>query len=115
MWMVHIDTDVEDESELKRYEYTFGAFPSTNIRLAETPTTTHLFEDEIQVSLWEHNHEKNTPTLIDVPANPRLFVSHEDNTLTLISEVPGITSESALMFTTIDTLLGNDGVSCQPG
>ena len=66
--------------------------------------------------LWEHqhDHEENETQLIDVPVNPRLHVSHEDNTLTLISEVPGITSESALMFFTFDTLLGHDGVSCQP-
>ena len=117
MWMVHIDVDGENESERERYEYTFGAFANIIIRPTETPTTTHLFEDGVKIRLWEHmhDHEENVTRLIEAPVNPRLFVSHEDNTLTLISEVPGITSESMLMFSTFDTLLGHDSISCQPG
>ena len=53
--------------------------------------------------------------LINVPVHVRMLVSHEEDTLTLISEVPGITSESTLLFSTYDILLGQDGVSCRPG
>ncbi len=111
MWMIHIDTDGVDESEFERYEYTFGAFSNLNPGRAYPQTTSRLFEDEIQIILWEHQRDH----FIDVSVDPQLIVSHDDNTLTLVSEVPGITSESALMFLTFDTLLGHDGVSCQPG
>ena len=117
MWMVHIDADGVDESESQRYEYTFGAFSNISLGRAHPQATTHLFEDGVQIILWEHQHDREEPEtrLIDVPVDPRLIVSHEDNTLTLVSEVPGITSKSVLMFSTFDTLLGHDGVSCQPG
>ena len=59
-------------------------------------------------------NEGNETRLIDMPVTPRLLVSYEDNTLTLISGVPDITSESSLTVTTIDILLGFDGVSCPP-
>ena len=116
MWMVHIDADGKDESESERYEYTFGAFSNISLGRAHPQATTHLFEDGVQIILWEHQHDREEPEtrLIDVPVDPRLIVSHEDNTLTLVSEVPGITSKSVLMFSTFDTLLGHDGVSCQP-
>lgn len=111
MWMIHIDTDGVDEPEFERYEYTFGAFSNLNPGRAYPQTTSRLFEDEIQIILWEHQRDH----FIDVSVDPQLIVSHDDNTLTLVSEVPGITSESVLMFETFDTLLGHDGVSCQPG
>ena len=117
MWMIHIDADGVDESEFEQYEYTFGAFSNLNPGRAYPQTTSRLFEDEIQIILWEHqrDHEGHETQLIDVPVDPQLIVSHEEDTLTLISKVPGITSESVLMFSTLDTLLGHDGVSCQPG
>ena len=117
MWMIHIDADGEDETESERYEYTFGAFSNLTPGRTYLQTKTLSFEDGIQIILWEHrrDHKGIESQLIDVPVDPRLIVSYEDNTLTLISEVPGITFESTLMFSTFDTLLGHDGVSCQPG
>ena len=58
------------------------------------------------------------------PPHPQLLVSHEENTLTLISKIPGITDESSLSFSTYDIVKGQevspsfpaqDGVSCLPG
>ncbi len=117
MWMIHIDADGEDEIESERYEYTLGAFSNLTPGRTYLQTKTLSFEDGIQIILWEHQRgRKGIETqLIDAPVDPRLIVSYEDNTLTLVSEVPGITSESVLMFSTFDTLLGHDGVSCQPG
>jgi len=110
MWMIHIDADGVDESEFERYEYTLGAFSNLNPGRAYPQAASRLFEDEIQIILWEHQRDH----FIDVSVDPRLIVSHEEDTLTLISEVPGITAESVLMFSILDTLLGQDGVSCQP-
>jgi len=117
MWMIHIDADGVDEPEFERYEYTFGAFSNLNPGRTYPQPTAHLFEDEIRIILWEHqrDHEGHETKLIDVPVDPQLIVSRDDNTLTLVSEVPGITSKSVLMFSTFDTLLGHDGVSCRPG
>ena len=116
MWLVHIDADGEDESEIEQFEYMLAAISSIDWGLADTPAAARLFEDVVQSELWKHQgvNEGNETILIDMPVTPRLLVSHEDNTLTLISEVPDITSESSLTVTTIDILLGFDGVSCPP-
>ena len=116
MWLVHIDADGEDESEIEQFEYMPAAISSIDWGLADTRAAARLFEDVVQSELWKHQgvNEGNETLLIDMPVTPRLLVSHEDNTLTLISEVPDITSESSLTVTTIDILLGFDGVSCPP-
>ena len=112
MWQIYIDVDGGYEPEFEQLEYLFGAYSSGNIGLTNVNTTTALFEEVVEISLFRLQPPDR---LIHVSAsNPRLLVSYEDNTLTLISEVPGITPESSLMFTTIDSLFGNDSVSCQP-
>ena len=112
MWMIHIDVDGEDEPESERFEYLLGAYSFGNIGLTDAPSITVPFEEGVQSVLWDL---QNSNRLIDVPVDPRLFVSREDNTLTLVSEVPGIAAESTLMISTMDSLLGYDAVSCQPG
>ena len=117
MWMILIDADGEEALEFERYEYTFGAFSNLGPGPAQPQSAFRLFEDGVRIFLWEHqpSHEENVTNLIDVPVEPWLLVSHEEDMLTLISEVPGITSESVLLISTYDILLGYDGVSCQPG
>lgn len=117
MWTIEIFVENSEESESEQIEYMLGAVYSARRVLADTPASTRPFKDAVRSTLWKanHDHEQDVVFLINVPVYVRMLVSHEDDTLTLISEVPGITSESTLSFSTYDILLGQDGVSCLPG
>ena len=117
MWTIEIFVENSEESESEQIEYMLGAVYSARRVLADTPAATRPFKEAVRSTLWKanHDHEQDVVFLINVPVYVRMLVSHEDDTLTLISEVPGITSESTLSFSTYDILLGQDGVSCLPG
>ena len=117
MWTVEIFVESGQAPESERTEYMLGAVYSARRVLADTPAATRPFQEAVRGALWtaKHDHEQNVTFLINVPVHVRMLVSHEDNTLTLISEVPGITPESTLLFSTYDILLGQDGVSCLAG
>ena len=117
MWTVEIFVESGGASESERTEYMLGAVYSARRVLADTPPATRPFQEAVRGALWtaKHDHEQNVTFLINVPVHVRMLVSHEENTLTLISEVPGITPEATLLFSTYDILLGQDGVSCRPG
>ena len=117
MWTVEIFVESSEESEPEQIEYVLGAVYSARRVLIDTSAATRPFKEVVRSTLWKakHDYAKNVTFLINVPVYVRMLVSHEDDTLTLISEVPGITSESTLLFSTYDILLGQDGVSCRPG
>lgn len=117
MWTVEIFVENSEASESEQIEYMLGAVYSARRVLADTPAATRPFKEAVRSTLWKanHDHEQDVVFLINVPVHVRMLVSHEEDTLTLISEVPGITSESTLLFSTYDILLGQDGVSCRPG
>ena len=116
MWTVEIDVETGDEDESELLEYTFSAFYPVSRVLEDTPAATRPFQNAVRAELWKNVHypEKNVTHWEDVLVHARMVVSHEDNTLTLISQIPGITEESTLLFSTYDILLGQDGVSCLP-
>ena len=115
MWTVGIDIESDTIVTSDQTDYTVATFYAARRELADTPTTTRPFLDAVQTMVWKHKHypEKNKTHLLELPVNPRLIVSHENNTLTLIGRIPGITVESTISFSTFDILLGQDGVSCR--
>ena len=117
MWTVEIFVENSEASETEQIEYMLGAVYSARRVLADTPAATRPFQEAVRSTLWKakHDHEQDVTFLINVPVHVRMLVSHEEDTLTLIGEVPGITSQSTLLFSTYDILLGQDGVSCRPG
>ena len=116
MWTVEIDVETGDEDESELLEYTFAAFYPASRVLEDTPAANRLFQNAVRTEVWKNVHypEKNVTHWEDILVHARMLVSHEDNTLTLISQIPGITEESTLLFSTYDILLGQDGVSCLP-
>ena len=116
MWTVEIDIEGDTIETSDQTNFTFATFYAASRVSADTPATTRPYKNAVQIEVWENRHdpEKNEIHWISVPVYPRLIVSHEDNTLTLISRIPGITDESTLLFSTFDILLGQDGVSCPP-
>ena len=116
MWTVGIDIEGDTMVASNQTEYTFATFYIARRELADTPATTRPFKSAVQIMLWKNNYypEKNETHWLEVPVSPGLLVSHEDNTLTLVGRIPGITEESTISFSTFDILLGQDGVSCRP-
>ena len=116
VWAVSISIEGVSTVESGKTDYTFATFYAARRESADTQATVRPFRNEVEIMVWKHKHisEKNETHLLEVPVNPRLIVSHDDNTLTLIGLIKGITHESTISFSTFDILLGQDGVSCQP-
>ena len=116
MWTVEINIAGDTNFTSDQTNYTFATFYAARRESVDTMATVRPFKDEVKIMVWKHKHipEKNETHLLEVPVNPRLIVSHEDNTLTLIGRIKGITNESTISFSTFDILLGQDGVSCEP-
>lgn len=112
MWMIHIDTDLIEESEPERYEYMFGAFTMMNTGLAGGKSTILPLDEGLQIVLWK---TRSPDGLDSVPTDSTVSISHELNTISLTSEIFGISPSSNLTFYATDMLLdAHDGVSCLP-
>ena len=65
--------------------------------------------EAVQANSWQTNADGGGTYLSGIG----LEVSPEEDTITLIGDVPGITSESRLVFETYDHLNGSEQVACQ--
>ena len=112
MWLIHVDTDLIEESERERFEYMFGAFAMMNTGMTGGKSTMLPLEEGLQVFLWK----MRSPDRLDiVPTDPSMSISHELNTISLTGEISGISPNSDLTFYAVDMLLdAHDGVSCLP-
>ena len=119
-WFVDIDIHgiVKDVyADYSLFDYTLRADNFAGKTNVDSSRTTRPFEDVLNPMLleFEHNSEKDQFSVKHLNGNTRLLVSHEYNTLTLTSQIPGITHESTLLFWTFDILSGQDGIACLPG
>jgi len=117
MWTVAINIEGDAKATSNQTDYTLDASYGARRVSADTPATVRPFRTALRVGVYQHKHypEKNETHLLEMrAAGAHLYVSHEENTLTLIGRVPGITDESSILFSTFDILLGQDGVSCLP-
>ena len=127
MWTIGIDIDNAGGPGYERTDFTLSAFHAARRVSEDTPSTIRPFKNTVEIDLWEDRHfpkENRSEWRQVLSASPQLLVSHEENTLTLISKIPGITDESSLSFSTYDIVKGQevspsfpaqDGVSCLPG
>ena len=117
MWSVSIDVDGGSIVTHDSTGFTIAAFHAARSDSADTATAVLPFQVAVQTMVLKNRHspEKNETHLLELPVIPRLIVSHEDDTLTLVGRVPGIADSSIISFSTFDALHGRDGVSCRPG
>ena len=126
-WAVDINIDNAGDPRDFSHEYTLEAFHVVNRIPRNAPPKVQPFKEAVEIKLLKITYypERNELSGSEVSsANARLLVSHEDNTLTLIGQVPGITDESSLYFQTQDYLktlqregfpvTDIDDVSCLP-
>ena len=142
-WSVEIDVEGESrvewgkdrnrvvwsEARFKLMDYVLGSFSSSMRVLADSEPAIRPFGSLFQTEVWKYEYDPGEDEydtekfesdhtevvqLRSIATGARLEISHEDNSLTLIGKVPGITPNSHLFFSTFDFLEGQDGVSCQP-
>ncbi len=111
MWLVHIDTDLEEEKESDRSEYMFSVFSDPLSEKSDSSPAMQPLEEAVDVFLFEAA-EGNTLTQVQTEA--RFTVSTDDNIISLVSEVPGISPESLVAFMALDPMRGYDTNSCPP-
>ncbi len=116
MWTVSINIEGNSLALFDQTDYSLAAFHAARRESADTPAILRPFKDEVEIMVWKHKHfpDKSETQLLEVPVNPRLIVSQEDNMLTLIGRIKVINKESTISFSTFDILLGHDGVACRP-
>ncbi|MDE0080048.1 MAG: hypothetical protein OXO50_21200 [Caldilineaceae bacterium] len=109
-WSVSIDVD--NDRETGGYlgdEYSMSASRFSHPSLSNAGV--HLpIEEAVQVDTWKMDPDRLGAAYL---SNASIEVSSEENTITLVGYIPGITSESRLVFEAYDFLHGHEQVTCQ--
>ena len=107
-WEVSIDVDDDRETGLQGAEYSLSASHFVFSPSSDEGVHQPLGE-AVQANSWQTNADGGGAYLSGIG----LEVSPEEDTITLIGDVPGITSESRLEFEVYDHLNGSEQVGCQ--
>ena len=107
-WEVSIDVDDDRETGLLGAEYSLSA--SHFVFSPSSDGGVHLsIKEAVQADSWKMDTD-GTGTRLD---SIGIAVSSEEDTITLVGDVPGITSESRLVFEAHDFRYGYEQVACQ--
>ena len=107
-WEVSIDVDDDRETGFLGAEYSLGASHFAFSSSSGNSVHRHLSE-AVQANSWKLDPGSGGAYLSSIS----LEVSPEENTITLIGDIPGITSQSRLVFEAYDFLNGSEQVACQ--
>ncbi|MDE0463840.1 MAG: hypothetical protein OXH93_15595 [Caldilineaceae bacterium] len=107
-WSVSIDVDNDRETgDFRGEDYAMSAgrfaHPSSSDAGVHLPV-----EEAVQANSWQMDGT-GSAYLSEID----LEVSSEENTITLVGDIPGITSQSRLVFEAYDFLNGSEQVTCQ--
>ncbi len=107
-WSVSIDVDNDRETgDFRGEDYAMSAgrfaHPSSSDAGVHLPV-----EEAVQANSWQMDGT-GSAYLGEIS----LEVSSEENTITLVGDIPGITSQSRLVFEAYDFLNGSEQVTCQ--
>ena len=107
-WNVMVDVDNDAETGgFSGEDYTMSA--SRFVHSSSSGETVHQpIEEAVQANSWQVDATGGA-YLSEIS----LAVSSEENTITLVGDIPGITSESRLEFEAYDFLHGSEQVACQ--
>lgn len=125
MWSVEVNIEGGNAGiSPDQIDYRLVTFALAKPIPTDASALTLPFEDRVKAEVWKRDGEPKWKNQQDDDrsvtvsfyslTNARILVSHDQNTLTLIGEIPGITPESSLTFAAYDILAGNDWISCQP-
>ena len=108
-WEVSVDVVDDRETELQRADYSLSAsyfvFSPSSDEGVHQP-----IEEAVQTDTWKMDPDGLGAVYL---SSASIEVSSEDDTITFIGDIPGITSESRLEFEAYDFLHGSEQVACQ--
>ena len=110
MWVVAISTDGDPNLALNQFDYWLQAsYAATRF----TENSRGIMRDvnaavRGAVLKYNPNSDEQTQLMDYLEQNVDLVISHQDNTLTLVSRIPGINPNSTITFSAHDDLLGRD-------
>ncbi len=108
-WEVLVDVVDDRETGLQGADYSLGAsyfvFSPSSDEGVHQP-----IEEAVQTDTWKMDPDGLGAAYL---SSASIEVSSEDDTITLIGDIPGITSESRLEFEAYDFLHGLEQVACQ--
>ena len=110
LWSVSIDVDNDrktggylgDEYSMSASRFRHPSFSDAGVHLP--------IEEAVQVDTWKMDPYGLGAAYL---SNASIEVSSEENTITLVGDIPGITSQSRLEFEVYDFLHGYEQVTCQ--
>ena len=108
-WEVSIDVDDDRKTGLLGAEYSLSAshfvfYPSSDEGVHQP------IEEAVQTDTWEMDPDGLGATYL---SSASIEISSEENTITLVGDIPGITPQSRLEFEAYDFLHGSEQVACQ--
>ena len=101
-WQVAIDVDNDRETGPLGFDYALGASHFVYGSRVDLP-----LEEVGQANSWQMEAGAGVNL-----SSVSIEVSHEENTITLSGEIPGITPQSRLAFEAYDFLEGSEQVAC---
>ena len=116
MWVVAISTEGDPNLTLVQFDYWLEASYAATKLSENTPGTMRDANAALRGNVPKYDPASDEQNLrMDLFAQKvDLVISHQDNTLTIASHVPGITPKSTIIFFAHDYLLGHDFVECLP-
>ena len=108
-WSVSVDVVDDRETGLQGADYSLSAsyfvFSPSRDEGVHQP-----IEEAVQTETWKMDPDGLGAVYL---SSASIDVSSEENTITLVGDIPGITSESSLEFEAYDFLHGSEQVACQ--
>ena len=116
MWVVAISTEGDPNLTLVQFDYWLEASYAATRLSENTPGTMRDANAALQGDVLKYSPDSDKQALVMDPLKQSvdLAISHQDNTLTIVSHVPGIKPKSTIIFFSHDYLLGHDFVECVP-
>ena len=108
-WEVSVDVDDDREPGLSGADYSLSAsyfvFSPSSDEGVHQP-----IEEAVQTDTWEMDPDGFGAAYL---SSASIEISSEENTITLVGDIPGITPQSRLEFEAYDFLHGSEQVACQ--
>ncbi|MCY4115519.1 MAG: hypothetical protein OXF55_01370 [Caldilineaceae bacterium] len=111
-WEVSIDVDRDQETGLQGFEYILSSIYVSHGGSSVRNRRAAIAAEDLQTNTWVLNPGGSVTREIDFLGWARIEVSPEEDTVTLVGEIPGITAESQLAFAVYDYLGGAEEVGC---
>ncbi|MCY4092008.1 MAG: hypothetical protein OXF62_14415 [Caldilineaceae bacterium] len=111
-WEVSIDVDGDQETGLQGFENILSSIYVSHGGSSVRDRRAAIAADDLQTNTWVLNPGGSGNREIDFLGWARIEVSPEEDTVTLVGEIPGITEESQLAFGVYDYLGGSEEVGC---